>query len=268
MRDARLNKTLLHCAGICCLLVSLSMLPATASAQTGDTVRVGDTVGVDTDTGTVASGDKEGADALTKDTTSPVLRSVPDSVADRWRKDPDFAYANDPAYWQHTPTDESPGLLYRMLTSRGFRYFFWILIGGILLYAIIRIIAENNMRLFYRSPRQKGSTAAREEQPDEAEEDLEGQLQHFLQIRDHRQAVRYLYLKSLRLLSDRGLIRLHLQSTNSDYLAQLGNNPHRGPFSDLTFAYEKVWYGEFPLNDTQFDRLHRYFEDFYKTVRS
>ena len=268
MRDARRNKTILHYAGICCLLAGLSMLPATAPAQTGDTVRVGDTVGVDQDTSTVASGDKEGAATLSQDTASPVFRSVPDSVAARWRKDPDFAYANDPAYWQQEHVDESPGLLRRLLTSRGFRYFFWILIGGILLYTIIRIIAENNMRLFYRSPRQKGSAAAREEHPDEVEEDLEGQLQHFLQIRDHRQAVRYLYLKSLRLLSDRGLIRLHLESTNREYLAQLGNDPHRGAFSDLTFAYEKVWYGEFPINDAQFDRLHRYFEDFYKTVRS
>jgi Domain of unknown function (DUF4129) len=268
MNDARRNKTILHYAGICCLLAGLSMLPVTAPAQTGDTVRVGDTVSVDQDTSTVASGDKEGAAALSQDTAAPVFRSVPDSVAARWRKDPDFAYANDPAYWQQEHVDESPGLLWRLLTSRGFRYFFWILIGGILIYAIIRIIAENNMRLFYRSPRQKGSTAAREGRPDEVEEDLEGQLQHFLQIRDHRQAVRYLYLKSLRMLSDRGLIRLHLQSTNREYLAQLGNDPHRGPFSELTFAYEKVWYGEFPLNDTQFDRLHRYFEDFYKTVRS
>jgi hypothetical protein len=80
--------------------------------------------------------------------------------------------------------------------------------------------------------------------------------------------VRYLYLKSLRLLSDRGLIHLHQESTNREYLAQLGSNAHRGLFNDLTIAYEKVWYGEFPLSDGQFGRLHQYFEDFYKTVRS
>jgi hypothetical protein len=228
------------------------------------TAQVGDTVRLDQDTSTVpASGDKEGAGIISQDTVAPVFRSIPDSVAARWRKDPDFAYANDPAYWQQEHQDESPGLLSRLL-----RYFFWILLGGILLYAIIRIIAENNMRLFYRSPGKKRGGAVQEEQADGVEEDLDGQLQHFLQIRDHRQAVRYLYLKSLRLLSDRGLIRLHQESTNREYLAQLGSNPHRGPFSDLTIAYEKVWYGEFPLNDGQFGRLHQYFEDFYKTVRS
>ena len=261
MRDACRNRTVLNRAGILCLVACLSMVSVTA--------QVGDTVRIDQDTSTVAaSGDKEGAGIIPQDTAAPVFRSIPDSVATRWRKDPDFAYANDPAYWQQEHQDESPGLLWRLLGSKVFRYFFWLLLGGLLLYAIIRIIAENNMRLFYRSPSKKRGGAVQEEQTDGVEEDLDGQLQHFLQVRDHRQAVRYLYLKSLRLLSDRGLIRLHRESTNRQYLAQLGSNPHRGPFADLTIAYEKVWYGEFPLSDGQFGRLHQYFEDFYKTVRS
>ena len=260
MHDDRRNRTLLYRAGMLCLWACLSMVSVTA--------QVGDTVRIDQDSSTVVARDKEGANSLPQDTAAPVVRSIPDSIAAQWRKDPDFAYANDPAYWQQEHQDESPGLLWRLLGSKVFRYIFWILLGGLLLYAIIRIIAENNMRLFYRSPGKKGGPAIREEQADRVEEDLEGQLQHFLQIRDHRQAVRYLYLKSLRLLSDRGLIRLHQESTNREYLAQLGSDPHRDPFSDLTIAYEKVWYGEFPLNDGQFGRLHQYFEDFYKTVRS
>jgi hypothetical protein len=260
MLDDRRNRMILYRAGILCLLACLSM--ARITAQSGDTVRV------DQDTSTIAATDKEGGGSLPQDTAAPVFRPIPDSTAARWRKDPDFAYANDPAYWQQQHRDERPGWLWQFLSSRIVRYCFWILLGGVLLYAIIRIIAENNMRLFYRSPVKKGGAAGVQEQSEEVEEDLEGQLQHFLQIRDHRQAVHYLYLKSLRLLHDRGLIRLHQQSTNREYLTQLGNDPHRGPFSDLMIAYEKVWYGEFPLNDGQFDRLHRYFEDFYKTVRS
>ena len=260
MHDDRRNRTLLYRAGILCLWACLSIVSVTA--------QVGDTVRIDQDSSTVAATDKEGASVLPQDTAAPVVRSVPDSIAARWRKDPDFAYANDPAYWQQEHEDESPGLLWRLLGSKVFRYFFWIMLGGILLYVIIRIIAENNMRLFYRSPRKKGGAAMEEEQAGGIEEDLDGQLQHFLQIRDHRQAVRYHYLKSLRLLSDRGLIRLHQESTNQEYLAQLGNGPHRGPFSDLTIAYEKVWYGEFPLSDGQIGRLHQYFEYIYKTDRS
>jgi hypothetical protein len=44
--------------------------------------------------------------------------------------------------------------------------------------------------------------------------------------------------------------------------------PQGSAFRDLTMIYEKVWYGEFPLGDPLFLRLHQFFEDFYKTVRA
>ncbi len=141
MYDDHRNRTILIRAGILCLLACLAIVPVTA--------QVGDTVRIDQDSGTVAGSDKEeGTGALPRDTAAPVERSIPDSIAAQWRKDPDFAYANDPAYWQQKQKDESPGLVWRLLVSKVFRYFFWILVGGFLLYAIIRIIAENNMRLF------------------------------------------------------------------------------------------------------------------------
>jgi hypothetical protein len=262
MLDDCRNRTFLYRAGILFLLSCL-LLIFPAAAQVGDTVRIGQ------DTDTAAASDKQASSRLAEDTAPPVVRFIPDSVAGSWRKDEDFAYANDPAYWQRQDKVDSPGLLWRLLSSPGFRYFLWIFLGGVLLYAIMRIIADNNMRLFYRSPGKKGDPE-QGEPPGLVEEDLDGQLQHFLQIGDHRQAVRYLYLKSLRLLNDRGLIRYqnHKTLTNREYLGQLGSDPRRGPFSDLTIAYEKVWYGEFPLTAGQFGRLHQYFEEFFKTVRS
>jgi hypothetical protein len=233
------------------------------AAQVADTERVGQ----EADTAQV-----------TKDTTSSfsnhtddsmVLRSIPDSVIGAAQKDEAFAYANDPAYWRQQRRDTGPNWLATLLFSRGFEIFLLCLLGAILLYAIIRIIAENNLQFFYRSPRRQPS-AASAEVPDLLEDDLEGKLQHFLQTKEYRQAVRYLYLKSLRLLNERGLIRYqnHQPVTNWEYWQQLNGKPQSAPFRDLTVAYEKVWYGEFPVGDSQFERLHRYFEDFYKTVRA
>jgi hypothetical protein len=147
-----------------------------------------------------------------------------------------------------------------------FEYIILFILGGILLYAIVRIILANRLQLFYR--RQKRPMVAKPEEEDSPEDDLEGRLMHFMQIKDYRQAVRYLYLKTLRLLNDRGMIRYHQESTNQEYWAQLRATPQGAPFRDLTTIYEKVWYGEFPLGDMLFNRLHQYFEDFYKTVRA
>jgi hypothetical protein len=229
------------------------------AAQVADTERVGqeaDTVRITKDsTETVV------------DSASVVLRTIPDSVIKAFQKEAAFAYANDPEYWRRKHQAPAPNWLARLLQSRGFQIFLLCLLGAILLYAIIRIIAENNLQFFYRSPKRRPS-AAPEVESNPLEDDLEGRLQHFLQTKEYRQAVRYLYLKSLRLLNDRGLISYqnHQQVTNWEYWQQLNGKPQSGPFRELTIAYEKVWYGEFPVGDSQFERLHRYFEDFYKTV--
>ncbi len=228
------------------LLGLLAFVPA--AAQTGDTARA------------------EGTDTQTV-----TLRVMPDSVVANWKSDKSFEYANDPAYWQwHELRDNatsSGGGFPRFLASRGFEYFILFLMGGILLYAITRIIVANRLQLFYRPPRRPmvvktGADAA------SPEDDLEGQLMHFIQMKNYRQAVRYLYLKTLRLLNDRGMIRYHQESTNQEYWRQLSATPQGEPFRDLTSIYEKVWYGEFPLGDALFLRLHQYFEDFYKSVRA
>jgi hypothetical protein len=262
--------------GIVGILLGL-LLCIPAVAQTGDTVRVGEqehAVADSTqespqtvsDTSAYSSKDAAGVHA-----EPVVLRRIEDSVVAGWQSDRAFEYANDPAYWQwHVVRDTRPssgGWLVRLLTSRGFEYFVLLLMGGILLYAIIRIIVANRLQVFYRPPK-RAMVIKGGEEDGLLEDNLEGQLMHFMQIKDYRQAVRYLYLKTLRVLNDRGMIRYHQESTNQEYRRQLSATPQGGPFRDLTMIYEKVWYGEFPLGDALFTTLHQYFEDFYKSVRA
>lgn len=212
-----------------------------------------------------------------------VLRTIDDSVVTGWKGDKAYEYANDSAYWRwdeaqarstgsrshgrgSSGDQPSEGPLTRLLNSKGFEYFFLFLLGAILLYAIVRIIVANRLQLFYRPPKRMPAVKPGGEDGS-PEEDLEGRLTHFIQIKDYRQAVRYLYLKTLRLLNDREMIRYHPESTNYDYWQQLSPMPQGKPFHDLITIYENVWYGEFPLGDALFMRLRQYFEDFYKTFR-
>lgn len=201
------------------------------------------------------------------------LRRLSDPQVRTWRRDPVFAYANDPAYWKRkkpeaiTVNNSRPGAVDRFLNSDAFRYFIYFLLAAILLYAIIRIMADNNVRLFYRAPKKKNRGPESEEEADISQQDLEGQLQHFIQTGDHRQAIRYLYLMALRSLDEQGLIKWHIDVTNQQYQQQLNGSAYEAGFRYLTNAYEKVWYGEFPVGDIQFQRLHHYFEDFYKSLR-
>jgi hypothetical protein len=228
-----------------------------------DSVIVTDSVSTDT-----TNEDSIGTTASLPDTFA--LRSLPDTLVRRWKRDPALAYANDPAYWhkeREKPEDHRFLLaLLRFLSSKGFRYTLYILLGALLIYAIIRIMNENNLRLFYRPAKKRTGLSGQDSPADEMGEDLNQQLQHFIQLRDYRQATRYLYLISLTLLNEKGLIQWHKETTNQEYLLQLKGSSLESSFRSLTGIYDKVWYGEFPLNETLFNRLHQYFEDFYKTV--
>jgi hypothetical protein len=224
---------------------------------------VTDSVTVDTD-----NEDSVGTAASIPDTF--VLRTLPDTLVARWKRDPDLAYANDPRYWRKEP--EKPedhrfllGLL-ELLNSKGFVYSLYTVLGALLLYAIIRIMKENNVRLFYRSAKKRTGLSGQDSPADEMGADLNQQLQHFIQLGDYRQATRYLYLISLTLLNEKGLIQWHQDATNQEYLLQLKGSSWEASFRYLTGIYDRVWYGEFPLGESQFNRLHQYFEDFYKTV--
>jgi hypothetical protein len=261
------------------LVVSRGMAQQSTGKEKIDTT-VGDTIIVGGSGGGSAS---ETGSESTVDTSSLVgaggghgaedreaarLRTVPDSVVDVYKKDRRFAYANDPAYWRHVREEPNKigEWLLRVLASKGFRYFILIALAGLLLWVIVRVISENNLPVFYRRrARKTGGDGSTEEAP--VEEDLDERLQHYLTLGDHRQAVRYLYLRSLRGLDKRGLIRLTLQATNHEYLRQLSGMAQESPFRFLTTAYEKVWYGEIPLGETQFQRLYQHFVDFDKTVK-
>jgi hypothetical protein len=141
-------------------------------------------------------------------------------------------------------------------------------LGGLLVFAILRIMFENNLGLFYRSRAKKKRSGGGDvtDGADLAAEDLDERLRYYLGRNDHRHSVRYLYLRSLRGLGGRGLIKGGGEFTNREYLRQLAGTPQEAAFRFLTSAYEKVWYGDFQLGDDAFRRLHQYFEDFDKTA--
>lgn len=216
------------------------------------------------------------ADSAARDIPTPsadtvVFRAVPDSAVARYQGDRDFAYANDPAYWEIIrPHDSGENrfleFLIRLFSSKGFRYFLYMLLATVLLYALYKITKENKLHLFYRRSPGKGGVPGMEEGTSPLEEDLDKKIAEALQAGDHRLGTRYLFLKTLRLLDERELIHYETKATNHEYIRQM--SPHRQgrDFQFLAGAYEHVWYGDFPLNEEQFDRLLHYFQDFYKTI--
>ena len=65
---------------------------------------------------------------------------------------------------------------------------------------------------------------------------------------------------------DKDLIKLKIQSTNQDYLMQLGQHPLKESFELLTNAYEKACYGGFEISRDRFLLIKERFDQLFKTM--
>jgi hypothetical protein len=70
---------------------------------------------------------------------------------------------------------------------------------------------------------------------------------------DYRSAVRYLYLSSLLLLDERGLLRYDHSKTNREVLRSVSDSPElAGPLQDVIEVFDNVWYGYHSLDEDSF----------------
>ncbi|HEX9599955.1 MAG TPA: hypothetical protein VF985_00560 [Mariniflexile sp.] len=84
-----------------------------------------------------------------------------------------------------------------------------------------------------------------------------------LKDNNYRLATRYLYLKSLKLLTNKNIIEWHYDKTNSDYINEIKDEKTKLIFKRISYIYDYVWYGEFPIdeaiyskNRSDFDKLN------------
>jgi hypothetical protein len=137
-------------------------------------------------------------------------------------------------------------------------------LGGVILFALYKIISENRLYLFYSAPKKIGQeTADNIELPFDK---LDDKIREATDAGDYRLALRYMYLKALKKAGDKQLIHFHTDGTNHEYVNQMRNHPGEKDFRYLTNVYEYVWYGEFPLTSLQFAGLQTQFSSLYNVI--
>jgi hypothetical protein len=203
---------------------------------------------------------------------TPEFRQVPDTAIQGLKNRKEFSYANDPSFWKPEPKVQGTSgkkfwdYFYDFFSSDGVRMIAYFLLIAFFVYVIYRIIVVNKLYLFYNSKKTK--TVAAGEASDIQDINLDEKIQQAMAARDHRMAVRFMYLKALKLLNERQWIRYHADGTNYEYVNQMSGRKQSAEFSYLTRIYDYVWYGEFTVTHEQFDLVYKNFSHFYNAVKS
>lgn len=207
-------------------------------------------------------------------TAPPSLRQPSKEKIESYKRQRDFSYANmmKPAdnpwdrFWEWVGYK-----IQRLLSKTSYDYFwkplFYIFIVLTLVFVIMKLFGVEIRSLFTKAP---AAIAIPFEVTEENihELDLEGLIAQAAERNNFRLAVRYLYLKLLKQLSDSGLIEWKPGKTNRMYLHELDHNPMRRSFEYLTMQFEYIWYGDFEVNDNRYRLVRNRFAEFGSVMQA
>lgn len=84
---------------------------------------------------------------------------------------------------------------------------------------------------------------------------------------NYRLAVRYYYLWLLKTLSEAEIINYDVEKTNSDYYIEIEQTQTKEEFSYTSYLYNYIWYGEFDIDDHQFQKAKMAFTHFLNSIK-
>ena len=148
----------------------------------------------------------------------------------------------------------------------------WVLkIGGIfmIVWALFKIISSfiNNKEsgLFGRTS-QSIDIHAKDLEYNLLQTDFESFIQKAVDNKQYRLAIRYYYLLVLKKLTLNQKIKWEFEKTNLQYYHELQPAELQSQFKYISYLYEYCWYGEFELNESEFNLGEKSFNNFIKSI--
>ncbi|MFT3908210.1 MAG: DUF4129 domain-containing protein [Ferruginibacter sp.] len=158
----------------------------------------------------------------------------------------------------------SPSFLQKILSSGFVQVIFWMIAIGIVLFILYKLFL--NQGIFKRSSTALTVKEIQAEQTiiDETA-DYDALIRQSFKLSDYRMAVRYLFLKTLRQLSDKGMLQRSVEKTNFQYVQEIPADK-KNDFASLVLNYEYVWYGNLDISREQFEQIERGYTSFYNKI--
>ena len=150
-------------------------------------------------------------------------------------------------------------------TASVFRLVVILLVAGLIIYLLTRLAGIDLLKLLRKNKR-VDEIPYSESVENIHQINFEDAIENAIAVKDYRLAVRLLYLRCLKQLSDANLIHWQIEKTNHAYLNELKDAEQRRRFSVVTRQFEYVWYGEFPLDGQSFQTINASFLDLKQVV--
>ena len=82
-----------------------------------------------------------------------------------------------------------------------------------------------------------------------------------------RLAIRFYYLWLLKTLSEAEVIAYDVEKTNSDYFNEMTSEVIKKEYLYTSYLYNYIWYGEFDIDENQFNKAKNAFNKFLNSIK-
>ncbi|QNK62422.1 hypothetical protein H7F33_18065 [Pedobacter sp. PAMC26386] len=153
-------------------------------------------------------------------------------------------------------------------TSYSIGFFRYVIIGafiGLIVFVIIKFTGVD-FRIF--TGKSKVIAVPYAESVDNIHEiDFRVEIDKAIGSANYRLAVRLMYLRSLKKLNTLNLINWQPEKTNQTYIKEITDPHKREQFSLLTTQFEYIWYGEFFIDQENFNQVKSSYDQFNSETR-
>ncbi|MGH1519110.1 DUF4129 domain-containing protein [Chryseobacterium sp. JK1] len=139
---------------------------------------------------------------------------------------------------------------------------FAIILVGFLLYFIIKYALGKEGNFIFGKKNKKLDINVEELHENIHEINFPESIARFENAKDYRSAIRYQFLYVLKKLSDKKLINWNPEKTNKDYASELKAPSLKKDFSDLSYIFDYVWYGEFNIEEQSYHKFKDQYQAF------
>lgn len=137
-------------------------------------------------------------------------------------------------------------------------------LGVVVLYLLIKFLLENPVSSVFKTEDKtiEGFSYVEE---NIKQVDFDKLIKKAINENNYRLATRYMYLKCLKTLAHKEVIEWHFDKTNSDYLKEIKDSNLKSLFKRVSYIYDYIWYGEFPIDESTFNKNKA---DFNQLIKS
>ena len=194
-------------------------------------------------------------------------RRITDSSLKKMQEDDDFWYANA-VFNKEKKKDKNQSSYIPLGQRQWFQTLIWIIIVGGFVTFLIMYLAGTEVGLF----RKKSVPVSNKEEEDEMPEDIfainyQKEIDKAAAQGNYRLAVRLMFLRLLKNMSEKNVINYKQDKTNLDYLMQLSSTKYYHDFFRITRHYEYSWYGKFEVNSEAYQLINKEVQQFENLLR-